>query len=387
MKKKYALSIAVVLLAALVLSGCSIPSIPSSLASEAIAAPALPTPTAVPVAVVPSTSAGSVADLQGVLEQLYAQVNPSVVSVVVIENASASSLLGTTQGPQTVLGSGFVWDKEGVIVTNNHVVDGAGQISVRFADGTIASAKVIGTDVNSDLAVLKVDLPADALQPVQLGDSTQVKVGQLAMAIGNPFGEEGTMTLGIVSALGRTLPVQSGTSSGLNYSIPDVIQTDAPINPGNSGGVLVNDQGQVIGVTAAIESAVQSSAGIGFAIPSLIVQKVVPALIKTGHYDHPYLGISGISLVPDLATAMSLKSDQRGALVETVTTDGPADKAGLRGSDQQTQINGVSVPVGGDVIVAIDSQQVQEFDDLLSYLARNTEVGQKVTLTVLRDGQ
>jgi serine protease Do len=210
----------------------------------------------------------------------------------------------------------------------------------------------------------------------------------LAIAIGNPFGEEGTMTMGIISALGRTLPVQSDTSqSSSNYSIPDVIQTDAPINPGNSGGVLVNDSGSVIGVTAAIESAVQSSSGIGFAIPSLIVQKVVPALIKTGHYDHPYLGISGMDLTPDLATAMNLKADQQGALVVTVTTGGPADKAGLRGSDRQTQINGVSVPVGGDVIVAIDGQPVQQFNDMLSYLARHTEVGQKVTLTILRDGK
>jgi serine protease Do len=381
--------IAVLLLSTLALSGCSVAALPLQ-GSVAAAAPATAAvPQIAPTTVVPSAAGnvGVLDALQGTLEQVYRQVDPSVVSVVVIENASTSSLSGTTQTPQTVLGSGFVWDKEGDIVTNNHVVDGAGQISVRFADGTIASAKVIGTDVNSDLAVLKVDLPADALKPVQLGDSTRVQVGQLAVAIGNPFGEEGTMTLGIVSALGRTLPVQSSTSSGLNYSIPDVIQTDAPINPGNSGGVLVNDQGQVIGVTAAIESAVQSSAGIGFAIPSLIVQKVVPALIKTGHYDHPYLGISGTSLVPDLAKAMNLPSDQRGALVVTVTTGGPADKAGLRGSSQQTQINGTSVPVGGDVIVAIDGQPVQEFDDLLSYLARNTEVGQKVTLTVLRDGQ
>jgi len=386
MNKKYTIPMTLLVLSLLVLSGCSPVSIAHGL-GEATAVPALPAPAATPVAVLPSNSAASVAALQGVLEQLYTRVNPSVVSIVAIESASAFSPFGAVQGPQTVLGSGFVWDQEGNIVTNNHVVDGAGQISVRFADGTIASAKVVGTDVNSDLAVLKVDLPADSLQPVQLGDSTQVRVGQLAVAIGNPFGEEGTMTLGIVSALGRTLPVQSSTLGGLNYSIPDVIQTDAPINPGNSGGVLVNDQGQVIGVTAAIESAVQSSAGIGFAIPSLILQKVVPALIETGHYEHPYLGISGTNLTPDLATAMHLGADQRGALVVSVTTGGPADNAGLRGSDQQTQVNGISMPVGGDVIVAIDGQPVQEFDDLLSFLARNTEVGQKVTLTVLRDGR
>ena len=385
--KKMNLWLAVLLLVALtVLSGASFSQ--SSSVAAAQSATSTPTVVAAPVIATSAADASTIDAFQGNLEQVYKEVNPSVVSVVVIENASASSSLGTGQSSQTALGSGFVWDKEGHIITNNHVVDGADQISVRFADGTIASANVIGTDVNSDLAVLQVDLPADALQPVQLADSTQVQVGELAIAIGNPFGEEGTMTMGIISALGRTLPVQSDTAqSSATYSIPDVIQTDAPINPGNSGGVLVDYSGRVIGVTAAIESPVDASSGIGFAIPSLIVQKVVPALIKTGHYDHPYLGISGTDLTPDLATAMNLKADQTGALVVTVTTGGPADKAGLRGSDQQAQINGVSVPLGGDVIVAIDGQPVRQFNDMLSYLARNTEVGQTITLTVLRDGK
>jgi serine protease Do len=385
--KKMNLWLAALLLVALTgLSGASL--LQSSSVAAAQSATSTPTTVAAPVIVTSAGDASTVDAFQGTLEQVYKEVNPSVVSVVVIENVSAPSSLGTGQSSQTVLGSGFVWDKEGHIITNNHVVNGADQISVRFADGTIASANVVGTDVNSDLAVLKVDLPADALQPVQLADSTQVQVGELAIAIGNPFGEEGTMTMGIISALGRTLPVQSDTAqSSATYSIPDVIQTDAPINPGNSGGVLVDYSGRVIGVTAAIESPVQASSGIGFAIPSLIVQKVVPALIKTGHYDHPYLGISGMDLTPDLAKAMNLNADQTGALVVSVTAGGPADKAGLRGSDQETQINGVSVPVGGDVIVAIDGQPVQQFNDMLSYLARNTEVGQTVTLTVLRDGK
>jgi serine protease Do len=386
MKKTYLWLAVLLLVSVTVLSGFSFPQFSS--AAAAPSATSIPTAVAAQVIVPSVADASTMEAFQGTLEQVYKEVNPSVVSVAVTENVSASSFSGPAQGSQTALGSGFVWDKEGHIVTNNHVVDGADQVHVRFADGTIASANVIGTDLNSDLAVLKVELPADALQPVQLADSTQAQVGQLAIAIGNPFGEEGTMTMGIVSALGRTLPVQSNTTqSSPTYSIPDVIQTDAPINPGNSGGVLVDDSGLVIGVTAAIESPVQASSGIGFAIPSLIVQKVVPALIKTGHYDHPYLGISGTDLTPDLATAINRKADQHGALVVTVTTGGPADKAGLRGSDQQTQINGVSVPVGGDVIVAIDGQPVQQFDDMLSYLARNTEVGQKITLTVLRDGK
>jgi S1-C subfamily serine protease len=237
------------------------------------------------------------------------------------------------------------------------------------------------------LAVIKVDVPADRLQPVELADSTQVKVGQLSVAIGNPFALEGTMTVGFVSAVGRSLPVSEDTSQGPSYTIPDIIQTDAPINPGNSGGVLVDDEGRLIGVTAAIESPVRANAGIGFAIPSIIVQKVVPTLIETGHYDHPLLGLSGTTLTPDLATAMGLDAGQRGMLVADVTSDGPADKAGLRGSDREVEIEGQQVRVGGDVIVTIDDQPVNEFDDLVIYLARHTEVGQTVTLTVLRQGK
>ena len=175
-------------------------------------------------------------------------------------------------------------------------------------------------------------------------------VGQTVVAIGNPFGEQNTMTTGIISALGRALPVGDGTFTGPSYQIPDVIQTDAPINPGNSGGVLLNDQGQVVGVTNAIESNSNSSSGIGFAIPSAIVNKVVPALIQSGHYDHPYLGVSGGDLTPDLAKAMNLPVTQRGALIQTVVPGGPADKAGIKGSTQPTTIQGQSVNVGGDVI-------------------------------------
>jgi S1-C subfamily serine protease len=295
------------------------------------------------------------------------------------------------QGPQQFYrqgaGSGFVWDKQGHIITNNHVVAGADKISVTFYDGATLSGTVVGTDPDSDLAVVQVQAPADRLQPVQLADSTKIQVGQLAVAIGNPFALQGTMTVGFVSALGRLLPVESNNSQGPSYSIPDVIQTDASINPGNSGGVLVNDQGQVIGVTSAIISPVDASAGIGFAIPSAIVQKVVPMLIKSGHYEHPWLGVSGLSLNPDLAQAMSLKTDQRGALVAEVVPGSPADDAGLHGSDRQVQIDGQDARVGGDVIVAIDGQPVKTFDDVVTYLARATEVGQKITLTMLRQGK
>jgi serine protease Do len=234
---------------------------------------------------------------------------------------------------------------------------------------------------------VKVELPAAQLHPVQLADSTQVKVGQLAVAIGNPFGLENTMTVGFVSALQRSLRAESESIEGPSYTIPDIIQTDAPINPGNSGGVLVDNQGQVIGVTAAIASPVRASAGIGFAIPTAIVQEVVPVLIEKGRYAHPWLGISGTTLDPDLAQAMKLETDQHGALVIDVTPGGPADKAGLRGSDQKITVDGEERRVGGDVVVAIDGQPVETFDDLVTYLVRSTEVGEKVTLTVLRDGE
>jgi serine protease Do len=392
--KRYVSISPLVVIAFVALTACLPQYPPGKLAAPA--ATAVPTPTQ--VAVAPAVGEDALAALEGRLEQIYGRVNPSVVNIQVVQEVAASSLIPQIPGfpslpavPQVPqersgLGSGFVWDKQGYIVTNNHVVAGANKITVVFADGTRVPGNVVGTDPDSDLAVVKVDLSADRLQPVEFADSTQVKVGQLAIAIGNPFGLQGTMTVGIVSALGRYLPVSSN-SQGPSYTIPDIIQTDAPINPGNSGGVLVNDEGNVVGVTAAIESPVQANAGIGFAIPSVIVQKVVPALIDQGHYDHPWLGISGLALLPELRQAMQLDPDQQGILVEDVTPDSPADKAGLRGSDRQIEIDGQPVGVGGDVIVAIDGQPIRDFEDLVAYLARQTSVGQTVTLTVLRNDQ
>jgi S1-C subfamily serine protease len=215
-----------------------------------------------------------------------------------------------------------------------------------------------------------------------------VKVGQLSVAIGNPYGNQNTMTVGFISALARSLPTtRSGASQSGSYTIPDIIQTDTAINPGNSGGVLTDDQGRVLGVTAAIDSQSGSSSGVGFAIPSAIVQKVVPELIKSGKYEHTWLGISGRSLIPDFATAMNLKSDQRGVLVGSVTAGSPAEQAGIQGSTQDFTLDGQTTQVGGDVITAIDNQTVKTFDDLVTYLARSTTVGQTVTMTVLRNGQ
>jgi len=370
-------------------------SVPGARALAPAAAPATPTPQ--PTAVAPSVTGGALAALEGALERVYQDVSPSVVYIEVLQKQQVGSGLPFFREPlpqqqpeeqyQQGSGSGFVWDQEGHVVTNNHVVNGADKIEVTFSDGTTVPGTVVGTDPASDLAVLKVELPAGQLHPVRMADSTQVRVGQLAVAIGNPFGLENTMTAGIVSALGRSLPAESNSGDGSSYTIPDVIQTDAPINPGNSGGVLVNDQGEVIGVTSAIVSPVGASAGIGFAVPSAIVQKVVPVLIAKGSYEHPWLGISGTTLDPNLAQAMSLDANQRGALVIEVVPGGPAEQADLKGSDRQVTIDGQERQVGGDVVVALDGQPVKTFDDLVAYLVQSTEVGQKATLTVLRDGR
>ncbi|MBX0330125.1 trypsin-like peptidase domain-containing protein [Oscillochloris sp. ZM17-4] len=374
---------------ALAIAGCAAITPAAAPQPAAAAAPA-------PAAVAPAPAAGALAAYEGTLEQIYSQVNPSVVHVEVVEQASAQAappdpfgMFGGQQGqPQVQVGSGsgFLWDTSGHIVTNNHVVAGASKITVTLADGTTVPAKVVGADPTSDLAVIVVDPKVIAgLQPIKVGDSTQVKVGQLAIAIGNPFGLDGTMTTGIISAIGRSLP--TGDGSAPSYTIPNVIQTDASINPGNSGGVLLDDAGRLIGVTAAIESPVRASSGVGFAIPAAIVQQEAPALIKDGHYDHPWLGLSGSTLTPDEAQAMGLPAGQRGALVGSIVSGGPADKAGLRGSDRQVTINGMQGQVGGDVITALDGQPVKDFDSLVAYLADHTKVGQSVSVTLLRDGK
>ncbi len=332
-----------------------------------------------PTTALQSTVPGSAADIQSVTESAYAAVNPSVVNIEVILPSSPTNPGGGASG------SGFVWDTNGDIVTNNHVVDGATSITVTFFDGTIVDAALVGNDADSDLAVIKVDPAAGQLRPVVMADSTKLKVGQLAIAIGNPFGLQGTMTVGFVSALGRLLPADR-TGTGPNYSISDVIQTDASINPGNSGGVLLDDSGQVIGVTNSIDTTTGTSSGVGFAIPSATVQRVVPALIKSGHYDHPYLGISVGSVTPDLAKAMNLPITQRGALVGSVTAGSPADKAGLKGGQTSVTINGQQVSVGGDVIIAFNGQAVKSSDDLVTLLERSGIVGQSATLKVLRGG-
>ncbi|NLV74362.1 MAG: PDZ domain-containing protein [Chloroflexi bacterium] len=319
------------------------------------------------------------------LELLYQRINPSVVNIRV---ASQAMNLDSSEGPSYAVGegSGFVYDDQGHIVTNNHVVEGAQMVYVTFWDDTSLPAKVIGTDPDSDLAVIQVDTDIEHAVPLVLGDSDLVRVGQEVIAIGNPFGLQGTMTLGIISALGRTIPAGARTSSGAVYTIPDIIQTDAAINPGNSGGPLLNMEGEVIGVNAAIESASASNAGIGFAIPSNIVKKVVPVLIETGSYQHPRLGISTFTISQPVAEALGMGPDQRGVMVVKIAADSPAERAGLRAATGTTQVMGGNVPTGGDIIIQIDGTDVNKFDDLISYLTRYTEVGQTIQLTILRNG-
>jgi len=332
-----------------------------------------------------------------ILETLYARANPAVVNITVLGSGDQVGLEQPTQDPNATPelpggfaaaeGSGFVYDMQGHIVTNNHVVAGATRVMVTFADGSEAAATVIGTSPDADLAVIQVSVDASELHPLPIGSSSALKVGQAVVAIGNPFGLAGSMSTGIVSGLGRLLADGGTTPDGGQFSIPDIIQTDAAINPGNSGGPLLDLAGNVVGVNTAIESAVRSNSGVGYAVPADLVARSVPALISTGKFQMSYLGISGGTLNSALASSMNISGTQRGVLVVTVVPNGPADTAGLLGGTQQATVGGLPVLLGGDVIVAIDGQPVQSFNDLLSYLVRNTSAGDQVTLSVLRNGK
>lgn len=332
---------------------------------------ATPQPTALPVVVatatpLPQQDYESLELEERLLVNLVQRVGPSVVHIQITTATGSGS------------GSGFFYDREGHIVTNNHVVEDAETIRVVLADGSQVAAEVVGTDPDADLAVIRVDAPADLIVPAGLGDSSKIQVGQWAVAIGNPFGLERTVTRGIISALGRVFPQESG------FSIANLIQTDAAINPGNSGGPLLDLRGRVIGVNTMIVSETGASAGLGFAIPVNIVKKVAPALIKDGFYAHPWLGIQGYTITPELVEALALPVE-RGALVGQVTAGGPADKAGLRGGRRTVRVPGYLEPVqaGGDIIVGIDGNRVTGMDSLISYLDF-TEAGQVVVLDVIR---
>ena len=306
------------------------------------------------------------------LIQIFERTEEGVVQVNVHRT---SDVIGSNG-----VGSGFVFDKNGHIITNEHVVENSDIVTVTFLDGRSYNAEVIGVDAATDIAVIKVNADPSLLKPLHIGDSSNLKVGMGVAAIGNPFGLSGTMTSGIVSALGRLLPQDTG------FSIPDVIQTDAAINPGNSGGPLLNSRGEVVGINTAIQSGTGEFTGVGFSIPSNTIAKIVPKLIADGSYIHPWVGISGRDINPALATALNLV-DARGFLIVNVVEGSPAEKAGLKGSDETKEVDGVEYPFGGDVILAVDGKIVRQIDDILIHLQRYKSVGDEMVLEVLRDGR
>src|ERR1051325_11695336 len=330
-----------------------------------------------------STSSSPSSSTSTSLPDVFQKVENSVVQItsttsnpneIIIDNGVPAT------GKRMALGSGFVYDNKGHIVTNYHVVTGTRKADVTFTDGNTYSANVVGKDPNSDLTVLQItgDFLQEKVIPIPLANSSAVRPGEQVIAIGNPFGLSGTITTGIVSAKGRLLP-----NSDTGFSIPDTIQTDAAINPGNSGGPLLNAQGEVIGMNTAIFSSTGVYSGVGFAIPSNTIGKEVPLLIKNGSYAHPWLGISGGKITPDLANAAGLPSNYKGVLVASVQPDSPADKAGLKGLTQDDS----GATQTGDVITAIDGHPIKQIDDIINYIESQKNVGDNIKLTVNRNGQ
>ncbi len=360
------------------LLACNLPTVALPTATSVPAAP--PTPTPAP-AVLPTVPAEAFNELEARLEAVYATASPSVVNIT---TRSIAYDFFMQPFPQEGTGSGFLYDNQGHIVTNYHVVEGAEEVVVTLADGRSFQAEIVGTDPSSDLAVLRIpaqNLPA----PLPLADSDQLRVGQIVIAIGSPFGQVGTMTMGIISALGRVIESPDGRFIG------EAIQTDAPINPGNSGGPLLDLQGRVIGVNSQIISPSQASAGIGFAISSNTVRRVVPHLIARGRYPHPWLGVQVLPLSPEWQRAlqragMDVPVDE-GLLVLSVVQGSPADRAGIRGGTQVLRIGGYRIPVGGDILLAINGHPVPTLRELTVYLDTQTQVGQRVEVRLIRDGR
>ncbi len=321
--------------------------------------------------------------LDSTLTDLFKKTENSVVQITSKVATTDATIIINGQplsSQSTRLGSGFIYDKEGRIITNNHVVDGSSTVNVTFIDGNTYTAKVVGTDPDNDIAVIQIidNFSDENLVPLTLGNSSELQPGQQVVAIGNPFGLSDSMTTGIVSALARLLP-----NENTKYSIPDVIQVDAAINPGNSGGPLLNLQGEVIGMNTAIKTNTGDFSGIGFAIPSNTIKKIVPILIKNGSYQHPYLGIAGRTLDPDVSLANGLARNFKGVIVENVVKGGPADKAGIVAAT----LDNNNIPHGGDIITAIDGHPIKTIDDIIAYLDDQKAVGDKTVLTVDRQGK
>jgi S1-C subfamily serine protease len=308
------------------------------------------------------------------LADLFSKSQDGVVQIIVHKSGDNSS--------DRVIGSGIVYDLVGHIITNNHVINDSQKIRVVFHDEDSYSAKVIGTDPFADLAVIKVSTDSQVLHPLPLGDSSKLRIGDQVIAIGSPFGLTGSMTAGIVSQLGRILnPPNIGS-----FSIPNVIQTDTAINPGNSGGPLLNDNGEVVGINTAIQTQTGEFSGVGFSIPSNTMKRIVPHLIQDGHYKHPWLGVSGISLDPDLSENLSI-STHTGFLIENIVPDSPASKSGLHSSNQTRMIENIKYKFGGDIIIGVDNTPVKKLEDLLNYLQDNKSAGDKMILKIIRDGK
>ncbi len=335
-------------------------------------------------------------DYSSSLPDLFDKVEKSVVQIT-----EPGSTQATEPNPSR-LGSGFVYDKLGHIVTNFHVVDGSknNKVYVTFLDGVSYEGDIIGTDPYADLAVIKLSEVnknvSSKLVPLELSNSSTIRIGQKVVAVGNPFGLSGSLSEGIISGLGRLMPAGDNGGSPPNpfdktpiikpvpsFSIPDIIQTDAAINPGNSGGPLIDMNANVIGINTAIFSNTGVYSGIGFAIPSNFLTKIVPLLIKNGEYDHPYIGINGFDITPEIAKLLNLP-EAVGFLVINVTHDSPAKLAGIVGGNKSMLINGLPIELGGDIVTEIDNKSVRKVDDILSYLENYKQIGDNVTLTVLR---
>ena len=358
----------------LLLAACRIGS------AAIVATPPLPAATATPIVIVATPTPLSDADLlpidieEQLITNLYERVGPSVVHIA-SEIVTMDFFFGPMASEGT--GSGFVWDDAGHIVTNYHVIEDASRIEVIFSDESQVEAEVVGVDPRNDLAVLRVNPASTRLQPLALSTADTIRVGQRAIAIGNPFGLDRTLTTGVVSALGRPLETETG-----DY-IFNVIQTDAAINPGNSGGPLLNSRGQVIGINTAIQ---EGAEGIGFAVPVETLQRVVPVLVAEGQYPHPTLGLLGYSITAPLAEALGLPVE-RGVLVAQLARGGPADAAGVRGAQQEAIVGNRRVLAGGDILTHVDARPIADWNALLEYLELNKRVGDRVTLSFLRDGQ
>lgn len=370
-----------ILLACLALVGVSLACSAPGLVAPAILTPA---PTAEPqvILVVATPTPGPVTESAVTLEAqriaVYERAAPAVVNITT-QVLRTSFFYGVI--PEEGSGSGFVWDANGHIVTNHHVIAGAQKVEVSFGDDFTSPATVIGSDPVNDLAVIRVEAMPPGIAPLPVASSAQLKVGQTAIVLGNPFGRfERTMTVGIISALNRTIQTDSTVLRG-------VIQTDAAINRGNSGGPLLDLQGRLIGVNSAIYSPTGTSAGVGLAIPSDKVVRVVPVLIRDGRFPHPWLGVEelGYELTPALAQALRLPVE-RGLLVARLYRNSPADRAGLRIAQREVIIGNRRYQIGGDIITAVDGRPVATWEKLSAYLDEECEVGQTITLTIVRDG-